>query len=153
MRDSMVSMSRWLVGSSRTIKCGLHCTAIAKATRLFCPPLSVFTCRSAMSPRMPMLASRSLARCSCLPSSGPVMRSRTHSTHVCVRSSVSTWCWAKSATRMLRLTLTSPFMAGSAPVMTFNSVDLPAPFLPSTPTRLPRSRRTVAPLHSGGNPG
>ena len=42
-------ISRWLVGSSSTRMCGLVFVIMAKDTRVFWPPLSVFTGRSAMS--------------------------------------------------------------------------------------------------------
>mmetsp|Transcript_31492 Transcript_31492/g.74851 ORF Transcript_31492/g.74851 Transcript_31492/m.74851 type:complete len:98 (-) Transcript_31492:2129-2422(-) len=41
MSESMVSMSRWFVGSSRRRMCGTDHVALQKATRLFCPPDSV----------------------------------------------------------------------------------------------------------------
>mmetsp|Transcript_20084 Transcript_20084/g.56942 ORF Transcript_20084/g.56942 Transcript_20084/m.56942 type:complete len:90 (-) Transcript_20084:215-484(-) len=86
MSASMVSMSRWFVGSSRTMRCGSHCVTMAMATRLFCPPLSVFTRRMAMSPWMP-------TRPNMLRTSWSVQFGNlacTHSTHVIVRSRLST---------------------------------------------------------------
>lgn len=44
-------ISRWLVGSSSTRMCGLVFVIMAKDTRVFWPPLSVFTGRPAMSAR------------------------------------------------------------------------------------------------------
>mmetsp|Transcript_42516 Transcript_42516/g.97411 ORF Transcript_42516/g.97411 Transcript_42516/m.97411 type:complete len:87 (+) Transcript_42516:224-484(+) len=67
MRASMVSMSKWFVGSSRYNRCGLMCVMMANATRLFCPPESVLIVRRAMSPLMPNFPSAVLASWSLMP--------------------------------------------------------------------------------------
>lgn len=54
-KASMVSMSRWFVGSSRTRKFGLPMHIRAKATRDFCPPDKLPTVCKAKSPETPKL--------------------------------------------------------------------------------------------------
>jgi hypothetical protein len=52
---SIVSMSRWFVGSSSTRKLGLPMHILAKATRDFCPPDKLATVCKAISPVIPKL--------------------------------------------------------------------------------------------------
>mmetsp|Transcript_16595 Transcript_16595/g.40540 ORF Transcript_16595/g.40540 Transcript_16595/m.40540 type:complete len:160 (+) Transcript_16595:373-852(+) len=52
-RASIVSMSRWLVGSSRSRMCGCRHASSANASLLFCPPDSVLIGRVARSPLSP----------------------------------------------------------------------------------------------------
>jgi hypothetical protein len=52
---SIVSMSRWFVGSSSTRKFGLPMHILAKATRDFWPPDKLATVCKAMSPVIPKL--------------------------------------------------------------------------------------------------
>lgn len=54
---SIVSISRWLVGSSRTRKLGVPMHILAKATLDFCPPDRLPTVCKARSPDTPKLPS------------------------------------------------------------------------------------------------
>lgn len=54
-RASMVSMSKWFVGSSSTRKFGIPMHMRAKATRDFCPPDRLPTVCKAISPDTPKL--------------------------------------------------------------------------------------------------
>mmetsp|Transcript_67061 Transcript_67061/g.125296 ORF Transcript_67061/g.125296 Transcript_67061/m.125296 type:complete len:113 (+) Transcript_67061:64-402(+) len=106
MRASIVSMSRWFVGSSRYNRCGLLCVMMANATRLFCPPESVLIVRKAMSPLMPNLPSTVRASWSLMPG----YLACTQSTDVAAKSKPSTWCCAKVPTRMFLFTFKLPFV-------------------------------------------
>ena len=55
---SRLSMSRWLVGSSRMIRCGASSVAISRLSRAFCPPDSRPTSVVATSAPSPPAASR-----------------------------------------------------------------------------------------------
>mmetsp|Transcript_28339 Transcript_28339/g.72856 ORF Transcript_28339/g.72856 Transcript_28339/m.72856 type:complete len:209 (+) Transcript_28339:482-1108(+) len=151
MSESMLSMSRWLVGSSRSSTCGLDHVALQNATRLFCPPDSVrmrCVCHCPDIPNRPMRR-----RTSSGVMVGSAMRpcSSRCSSGLWSRLSWSMWCCVKQATRRWWLRSTSPLLSRSCPVMSFTSVLFPLPFLPSRPMRVVRSMLKLRPVKMGAS--
>mmetsp|Transcript_3192 Transcript_3192/g.11555 ORF Transcript_3192/g.11555 Transcript_3192/m.11555 type:complete len:151 (-) Transcript_3192:1123-1575(-) len=145
MSASMVSRSRWLVGSSRHTRCGFVHVICANATRLFCPPDSVPIFCSARSPLMPNLprCDRTASRLA----DGPNLCSMC-STGLRCRSSCATWCCVKTAVRRRPLRVTWPEVALRLPRSRLSSVDLPAPFGPRIAMRLSVSTPNSTPVNS-----
>mmetsp|Transcript_5711 Transcript_5711/g.14917 ORF Transcript_5711/g.14917 Transcript_5711/m.14917 type:complete len:277 (+) Transcript_5711:445-1275(+) len=148
MSTSMVSRSRWFVGSSSTTRCGGSHASSQKATRLFCPPESVRILRKAPPSTMPNVASFARASRSLVPGN----LCRMCSSADLLRSSWSTWCCAKQTTRAIRFSDASPESTGSSPVIARSSVVLPAPLAPRMPMRLFSCTCTLTPRISGAWP-
>mmetsp|Transcript_25421 Transcript_25421/g.79208 ORF Transcript_25421/g.79208 Transcript_25421/m.79208 type:complete len:223 (+) Transcript_25421:139-807(+) len=139
-RPSMVSRSRWLVGSSKSRMCGADQASSAKARRLFCPPLRFFTgcnARSPWRPKRPRYLRASSTVTSLVPSflMPPGPRRRMCTTESCSGSIISMWCCVKRASESLACLLTAPSVGCKEPSSSFRKVDLPAPLGPTMATR------------------
>mmetsp|Transcript_39792 Transcript_39792/g.95515 ORF Transcript_39792/g.95515 Transcript_39792/m.95515 type:complete len:85 (+) Transcript_39792:343-597(+) len=84
----MVSMSRWLVGSSSSTKWGLTEVTNAKATRLFCPPDRQRIGWVCSCPPSPKRANAVLASVSFIPGNAFIR----HSVPLRCICRSSTWC-------------------------------------------------------------
>mmetsp|Transcript_22097 Transcript_22097/g.68345 ORF Transcript_22097/g.68345 Transcript_22097/m.68345 type:complete len:204 (-) Transcript_22097:1405-2016(-) len=133
---SMVSKSRWLVGSSSSRMCGSLYASSAKASRLFCPPLRFLIGLVASCPESPNRPRNARASSSGISSS----RRRMCVTASASVSMFSTLCCENIARRSLQCRLTQPSLGIRSPRMSLRKVDLPAPFGPTIATRLSQSR-------------
>mmetsp|Transcript_10655 Transcript_10655/g.38587 ORF Transcript_10655/g.38587 Transcript_10655/m.38587 type:complete len:214 (+) Transcript_10655:464-1105(+) len=137
---SIVSRSRWFVGSSRSMMCGWRHASSANASRDFCPPERNFTGLVASSPLRPNRPRYALA------SSNGISESRPFMWHTQSSSKfiVSRWCCENRASRSFVWRFTHPRVGMIAPSRSFKNVDFPAPFGPTIATRLsmssPKSR-------------
>mmetsp|Transcript_36510 Transcript_36510/g.79158 ORF Transcript_36510/g.79158 Transcript_36510/m.79158 type:complete len:278 (-) Transcript_36510:194-1027(-) len=129
---STASMSRWLLGSSSSSTCGRLKVTRANATRLFCPPDSLYMRCMASSLGTPK-EDRWLRIFSSGQSGNSCSR---HSSGQSARSRPSTWCCENVAMRTVEDVRISPLVAASSPVISFSSVVLPAPFAPTSAMRL-----------------
>mmetsp|Transcript_54234 Transcript_54234/g.116439 ORF Transcript_54234/g.116439 Transcript_54234/m.116439 type:complete len:213 (+) Transcript_54234:94-732(+) len=139
-KPSIVSRSKWLVGSSRSKRCGVDQANSAKAKRLFCPPLRCFTgssARSAWRPKRPRYLRASSTVTSLVPSSlmPPLPKLRMCDTASSFGFIISMWCWVNLAKFSLAWRLTKPSTGCNEPSNNFRNVDLPAPFGPTMATR------------------
>mmetsp|Transcript_110489 Transcript_110489/g.276634 ORF Transcript_110489/g.276634 Transcript_110489/m.276634 type:complete len:230 (+) Transcript_110489:62-751(+) len=139
-RPSMVSRSKWLVGSSKSRRCGeLHANS-AKAKRLFCPPLRCFTgcnAKSPCRPKRPKYLRDSSMVTSLVPSAlmPPAPSLLMWVTAFSSKSMLSMWCCVNRANESLACRLTKPSVGCREPSSNFKKVDLPAPFGPTTAMR------------------
>mmetsp|Transcript_71354 Transcript_71354/g.231099 ORF Transcript_71354/g.231099 Transcript_71354/m.231099 type:complete len:173 (+) Transcript_71354:2018-2536(+) len=134
VRASTDSMSRWFVGSSRTMMWGFMSISAAKATRAFWPPerLPILVkCEEPGRPNCPRYRRGSSAE--------RLKADWRYSTPVFSRGSSSSKCWWYWRTRMPLETETSPSQGSSCCIMMFRSVVLPAPLGPTMAMREPQS--------------
>eukprot|EP01137_Pigoraptor_chileana_P037403 Opistho-2@34417 len=129
---SIVSRSRWFVGSSRSSTCGDLARHRASASRAFCPPDSAPAGTSAVFPEIPNPPRNCLYSSSFSPGVSRIMCSTEFSCGV--RSSMA--CCANRPTRSDGWRCTAPSVGSQSPAMTRRSDDLPLPFEPTSPMRL-----------------
>mmetsp|Transcript_4820 Transcript_4820/g.16387 ORF Transcript_4820/g.16387 Transcript_4820/m.16387 type:complete len:166 (-) Transcript_4820:536-1033(-) len=136
MSASVVSMSRWFVGSSSTSRCGRRYIAAARQTRHFCPPdkVWIFWCGKRSPPR-PNLARWPRSTSSCWFEPSPGYRSRSSESGVPKGSSCSSWCCARNSIFAPGSMVTSPSQGVRSPTSSLISVDLPDPLRPSKQIR------------------
>mmetsp|Transcript_9587 Transcript_9587/g.31740 ORF Transcript_9587/g.31740 Transcript_9587/m.31740 type:complete len:247 (-) Transcript_9587:509-1249(-) len=131
-RASIVSRSKWLVGSSRSMMCGCLHASSANARRDFCPPDKNFTALVASSPDKPNFPRYARASSNGISGSKPFMCA----TQSCSMSIVSRWCCENRASRSLVCRLHQPLVGRMSPSNSFKNVDFPAPLGPTMATRL-----------------
>mmetsp|Transcript_2036 Transcript_2036/g.6501 ORF Transcript_2036/g.6501 Transcript_2036/m.6501 type:complete len:254 (-) Transcript_2036:379-1140(-) len=151
-RPSIVSRSRWFVGSSKSMMWGADQASSAKASRLFCPPLRFFTgfsARSPWRPNRPRYFRASSTVTSLVPSARmpPAPRRRMWTTASWSGSIISMWCCVKRASDSLECLLTAPSVGCREPSSSFRKVDLPAPFGPTMATRESQSTPKFRPWY------
>mmetsp|Transcript_46634 Transcript_46634/g.148918 ORF Transcript_46634/g.148918 Transcript_46634/m.148918 type:complete len:197 (+) Transcript_46634:113-703(+) len=148
---SMVSMSKWLVGSSMISRCGFLYMAMARLTRNFCPPESVLmSWFGSTSPESPKCPRCWRIRSSCEFEPSPGKRSSASCSGRESPSSDSRWCCAMYSMRAPRWRLHEPVLGLSLPSSSLMSVLLPAPFLPRIAMRLLWSTEKLTPEKSAG---
>ena len=135
-RASMVSRSRWFVGSSRSMMCGCFHASSANARRDFCPPDRNLTGLVANSPLRPNLPRYARASSSGISESKLFMCATQSSS----RFMDSRWCWLNLASRSLVCRLTHPCVGRMSPSRSLRKVDLPAPLGPTMATLESMSR-------------
>mmetsp|Transcript_73555 Transcript_73555/g.202047 ORF Transcript_73555/g.202047 Transcript_73555/m.202047 type:complete len:277 (-) Transcript_73555:634-1464(-) len=123
-RASIVSRSRWLVGSSSSKMCGERHASSAKARRDFWPPERNLMGLSARSPERPKRPRYLRASSTETPSE---VRSRMWLTELFSGSIISMWCCVNLATISLACRPTWPSVGWISPVSSRRNVDLPAP--------------------------
>ncbi|BAT09539.1 Os09g0572450 [Oryza sativa Japonica Group] len=134
-RESIVSMSRWFVGSSSSSMCGSLHANHANITLLLCPSdrfLIGITCAFPDNPNLPMAA---LILSSSFPGYSFIMYCRADMS----RSSFSARCWWNCAILRWLCRLTMPSSGMRSPVMSLRSVLFPAPLGPTSATLESRS--------------
>mmetsp|Transcript_65890 Transcript_65890/g.189586 ORF Transcript_65890/g.189586 Transcript_65890/m.189586 type:complete len:230 (+) Transcript_65890:120-809(+) len=139
-KPSIVSKSKWLVGSSNSRRCGVLQASSAKASRLFWPPLRCFTgcsARSPCKPKRPKYFRASSTVTSLVPSvlMPPAPNLLMCTTAFSSISMLSTWCCVNLAKESLGCLLTEPSVGIKEPSSSFKKVDLPAPLGPTTAMR------------------
>mmetsp|Transcript_868 Transcript_868/g.2184 ORF Transcript_868/g.2184 Transcript_868/m.2184 type:complete len:197 (-) Transcript_868:194-784(-) len=136
-RPSMVSMSRWLVGSSITSRCGFRHSAMARLTRNFWPPESVrMSWCGSTSPERPKCPRCCRICSSCRLEPSPGKRSSASLSGDRSPSSASRWCCAMYSILAPRCWSQRPDRGFSFPRRSLRSVLFPQPFLPSSAMRL-----------------
>mmetsp|Transcript_77933 Transcript_77933/g.152485 ORF Transcript_77933/g.152485 Transcript_77933/m.152485 type:complete len:270 (+) Transcript_77933:321-1130(+) len=135
---SVVSMSKWFVGSSRISKCGLRYMAAARHTRHFCPPDSVWIfCTGSTSPPNPNRAKWLRIDWVYWLEPLPGNFSSMVLSGVPRPSSCSSWCCATYSIFAEPSTRHSPPRFGrSCPTMSLMRVLLPHPLRPKRAIRL-----------------
>mmetsp|Transcript_61432 Transcript_61432/g.164334 ORF Transcript_61432/g.164334 Transcript_61432/m.164334 type:complete len:155 (-) Transcript_61432:1070-1534(-) len=151
MRASMVSMSRWLVGSSMISRCGFSHIARARLTRNFWPPESVLiNWKGRTSPERPKCPKCCRIRSSCELDPSPGYLSRANFRGLESPSNSSRWCCAMYWMRAPRCLMQLPAVGLSLFNNSLRSVLFPAPFLPSRAMRLLWSTEKETPEKSWG---
>mmetsp|Transcript_132593 Transcript_132593/g.264619 ORF Transcript_132593/g.264619 Transcript_132593/m.264619 type:complete len:223 (+) Transcript_132593:223-891(+) len=135
-RPSMVSRSKWFVGSSKSNKWGVDHASSANARRLFWPPLRCFTgcnAKSPWRPKRPRYFRASSTVTSLVPSAlmPPGLRRRICTTASSSGSIISIWCCVNRANDNFEWRLTNPSVGCNEPSNNFRKVDLPAPLGPT----------------------
>ncbi len=141
---SRLSISRSLVGSSRSSTSAAFAISEASMIRRRSPPENARTGLSAASPLMRMRPKRLRAF-----SSEISAAARTASTALAAGSSCSCEFCAKYAICDAGFKRTVPRSAASSPLTIFRSVDFPEPFGPTIAKRSPRSTSTSRSSKSG----
>ena len=129
----MASRSRWLVGSSSTIRSCSPTSALASATRLAWPPESSSVRRSNSGWTPSDVATAATSHATPLSPRPPSVQPRYSATV----PGGSRGSWSSEAMRTPRPKRTVPSSGDAAPVNRRNSVDLPDPLMPTTATRSP----------------
>mmetsp|Transcript_29434 Transcript_29434/g.59348 ORF Transcript_29434/g.59348 Transcript_29434/m.59348 type:complete len:207 (+) Transcript_29434:211-831(+) len=135
--ESIDSMSKWFVGSSRKRMCGVHSAMYANTRRDFCPSDMCrigCVCISPETPKRP-----TLLRQASISSFFSGNMAAMYSSGVLSMSSWSVECWWYLAIRKCECFFTSPLVGVSSPNMSFSSVDFPAPLGPMRAIRESRS--------------
>mmetsp|Transcript_46813 Transcript_46813/g.111377 ORF Transcript_46813/g.111377 Transcript_46813/m.111377 type:complete len:158 (-) Transcript_46813:1642-2115(-) len=153
MRASTLSMSKWFVGSSRIRISGLLQVILAKQTRAFCPPESSFIGRRCAWDGKPNCPKHLCAN-SGLSVPAPKRRSsgevRNSTADICRAGAISSKCCEYRPTTRPRLCTISPEQGSETLPTRLRSVDFPAPFGPTTTTRIDESTRKLRSESSQG---
>ena len=125
----MVSLSRWLVGSSRMSRSQGAARTEAMASRFCCPPdRRAAEASISFSPSRPSIARHSYSAVSCRKAAACFIAcTRT------VQSSSKCGDCGRYPIRNPETAVTVPSSAESSPAIIFNKVDFPVPFTPITP--------------------